>query len=91
MIVTVRLAGKLVCIGTLDLENTVHMKIGIRKRLSIVFSYGGQLSDLEAVLDLIAKGAIQPHVEDGRLEDFPIVLKDLCDGKIKGRVALVHK
>lgn len=67
------------------------MKIGIRKRLSIVFSYGGQLRDLEDVLGLIAKGAIQPQVEEGRLEDFPAVLKDLCDGKIKGRIALVHK
>lgn len=67
------------------------MKIGIRKRLSIVFSYGGQLRDLEEVLDLIAQGAIQPQVEEGQLEDFPTVLKDLCDGKIKARISLVHK
>ncbi|KAK5049527.1 hypothetical protein LTR84_004456 [Exophiala bonariae] len=87
----VRIAGKLVCIGTLDLENTVHMKIGIRKRLSIVFSYGGQLRDLEDVLALIAMGAIEPYVEDMGLDDFPRVLKDLCDGKIKGRIALLQK
>jgi len=67
------------------------MKIGIRKRLSIVFSYGGQLRDLEEVLDLIAKGALQPQVDEGHLEDFPTVLKDLCDGKIKARIALVQK
>lgn len=81
----------MVCIGTLDLENTVHMKVGIRKRLSIVFSYGGQLRDLEEVLALIAKGAIEPQVEDMRLDDFPRVLKDLCNGKIRGRVALLHQ
>lgn len=81
----------MVCIGTLDLENTVHMKVGIRKRLSIVFSYGGQLRDLEDVLALIAKGAIEPQVEDMHLDDIPTVLKDLCDGKIRGRVALVHQ
>lgn len=66
------------------------MKMGIRKRLSIVFSYGGQLRDLEEVLGLIAQGAIQPQVEEGRLEDFPTVLKDLCDGKIKARISLVQ-
>ncbi|KAL6246281.1 hypothetical protein RBB50_006517 [Rhinocladiella similis] len=87
----VRLAGKMVCIGTLNLENTVHMKIGIRKRLSIIFSYGGQLRDLKDVLDLIAKKAIEPQVEPGRLQDFPTVLHDLCDGKVKARVALVHE
>jgi propanol-preferring alcohol dehydrogenase len=41
----------MVCIGTLDTENTVDMKIGVRKRLNIIFSYGGQLCDLKAVLD----------------------------------------
>lgn len=81
----------MVCIGTLNLENTVHMKIGIRKRLSIIFSYGGQLRDLKDVLDLIAKKAIEPQVEPGRLQDFPTVLHDLCDGKVKARVALVHE
>lgn len=77
------------CIGTLDVENTVNMKVGIRKRLSIIFSYGGQLRDLEDVLDLISKGVIRPQVETGCLEDFPKVLKELCDGKIKGRMALL--
>lgn len=66
------------------------MKVGVRKRLSILFSYGGQLRDLEAVLDLISKGAIRPQVETGRLEEFPKMLKDLCDGKIKARMALLH-
>lgn len=78
----------MVCIGTLSLDNTVRMKVGIRKRLSIIFSYGGQRQDLEAVLDLIAKKKINPQVESGQLEDFPRWLKDLCDGNVKARVAL---
>lgn len=81
----------MVCIGTLDAENTVDMKIGIRKRLSIIFTYGGQIQDLRAVLDLISKKVIQPQVEDATLRDFPTVLKALCDGKIKARVALLHE
>lgn len=78
----------MLCVGTLDEENTVDMKIGIQKRLSIVFSYGGQARDLKEVLDLISKGVFQPQVDTADLKDFPKVLKDLCEGKVKARVAL---
>ena len=65
------------------------MKMGIRKRLAFIFSYGGQREDLEELLSLMSKGVIMPQTEEGRLEDFPRVLKDLCDGKIKARMALI--
>ena len=64
------------------------MKMGIRKRLSFIFSYGGQREDLEALLELMSKKVIAPQVETARLEDFPKVLQDLCDGKVKARIAL---
>lgn len=79
------------CVGTLNHENTVHMKIGIRKRLDIVFSYGGQTKDLKEALDLIAAGVIDPVVADGELADFPKVLKQLEAGKIKGRISLLFQ
>jgi propanol-preferring alcohol dehydrogenase len=66
------------------------MKTGTRKRLSYIFSYGGQVEDLKEVLDLIAQGVIRPQVQPGKLEDFPTVLKDLEDGKVEARVALVQ-
>lgn len=75
--------------GTLNHENTVHMKIGIRKRLDIIFSYGGQTKDLKESLDLIAKGVLNPMVTDGKLEEFPRVMKDLEAGQVQGRVALL--
>lgn len=75
--------------GTLDTQNTLDMKNGIRKRLSIIFTYGGQRRDLEAALDLISRGVLHPQIEAGRLEDFPQVLDDLHHGKIKARMALV--
>lgn len=65
------------------------MKMGIRKRLAFIFSYGGQREDLEELLDLMSKGVIMPYTEEARLEDFPQVLQDLCDGKVKGRMALI--
>jgi propanol-preferring alcohol dehydrogenase len=87
----VRRGGKLLCIGSLDTENTIYMKLGTRKRLSYIFSYGGQVKDLKVVLDLIAKGVIRPQVDVGRLEDFPKVLRDLEEGRVNGRVALLHE
>lgn len=86
----VRRGGKLLCIGSLETENTIHMKIGTRKRLSFIFSYGGQVKDLKLVLQLIAKGAIKPQVETKRLKDFPDVLQALEAGEVRGRMALLH-
>ncbi|KAF2151568.1 GroES-like protein [Myriangium duriaei CBS 260.36] len=86
----VRRGGKLLCIGSLDTENTIHMKIGTRKRLSYIFSYGGQVPDLKAVLNLIAEGVIKPQVKTRQMEAFPAVVKELEQGKIKGRIALTY-
>ncbi|KAK1142945.1 hypothetical protein N8T08_007186 [Aspergillus melleus] len=86
----VRPGGKILCIGTGDRQNQLDMKIGIRKRLSIIFSYGGQCRDLVEVLDLIAKGIIRPQVETRGLRDLPGVLEDLGKDKIRNRVALVN-
>ncbi|KAH7406398.1 chaperonin 10-like protein [Phaeosphaeria sp. MPI-PUGE-AT-0046c] len=85
----VRQAGRMLCVGTLNHENTVHMKLAIRKRLDIIFSYGGQTQDLREALNLIARGVLNPMVTDGKLQDFPKVMRDLELGKVQGRVALL--
>ncbi|KAF3356982.1 hypothetical protein VD0004_g172 [Verticillium dahliae] len=85
----VRRGGKLLCIGSLNTENTIHMKIGTRKRLVYIFSYGSQVRDVEEVLQLIAEGKIKPHVETGKLNEFDQVLKDLTQGKIESRFAII--
>lgn len=85
----VRRGGKLLCIGSLDTENTIHMKIGTRKRLEFIFSYGSQPRDVEEVLQLIAQGKIRPQVETGGLEEFARVLDDLVAGKVASRFALI--
>ncbi|RBR26104.1 uncharacterized protein FIESC28_01132 [Fusarium coffeatum] len=87
----VRRGGKLLCIGSLDTENTIHMKIGTRKRLSFIFSYGAQVEDLKQVLNLVAAGHIRPRVETRRITEFEQVLDELVEGKIKSRVALLHE
>ncbi|TEA21385.1 alcohol dehydrogenase [Colletotrichum sidae] len=86
----VRRGGKLLCVGSLDTENTIDMKIGTRKRLTFIFSYGGQVKDLEEVLQLIAVDKIRPRVETAPLRAFPDVLKRLEKGQTRSRVALLH-
>ncbi|KAF7541780.1 hypothetical protein G7054_g273 [Neopestalotiopsis clavispora] len=65
-------------------------QIGTRKRLSYIFSYGGQVRDLKEVLQLIAGGSIRPQVHPAKLKDFPDVLQRLEQGKVAARVALIH-
>lgn len=65
------------------------MGIGTRKRLSFIFTYGGQVDDLREVLELIKQGKIRPLVKTRTLRDFPDVLVELGEGKIIGRVALL--
>jgi propanol-preferring alcohol dehydrogenase len=67
----------------------MHMKIGVRKRLDILFSYGGQRRDLEETLDLIAAKILDPVVAEGKLKDFPRKLKELEAGKVRGRISLL--
>jgi len=83
------MGGKLLYVGTLSNETTIDAKLCIKKRLTIVFNYGGQYQDVVEVLDLIAKKAVRPQVETGDLKDFPKVLQDLHEGKIKSRMALI--
>lgn len=85
----VRMGGKILYVGTLSNETTIDAKLCIKKRLTVVFNYGGQYQDVVEVLDLIAKRAIRPQVETDDLKNFPKVLQNLHEGKIKSRVALI--
>lgn len=67
------------------------MKIGTRKRLSFIFTYGSQAQDLAQVLEWIASGAIEPQVEERSLAELPQVLNDLEKGQVAARVALMHR
>lgn len=88
---TVRPAGRLVQVGLLGAELTINNILCVRKRLSILCSYGGKMEDLEDALDLVHKGTLNPQVETGDLDDFPKVLERLHHGAIKSRIALIPK
>lgn len=76
-------------VGLLEAELTLYSFVSLTKALNIFCSFGGTYSDVEAGLDLIAKGVIKPQIETGSLADFPKVLADLHEGKIKSRIVLL--
>lgn len=85
----VRMAGTVVLVGLLDPNLTLNSMVAVCKQLDILCSYGGTYADLEASLDLIAKGVITPQVVTGSMANFPSILEDLHAGKVKSRIALV--
>ncbi|KAK5461074.1 hypothetical protein LTS15_003137 [Exophiala xenobiotica] len=86
---SVRMAGTVVLVGLLNPGISFNSQPAVTKQIDILCSYGGTFSDVEASLDLIAKGVITPQVETGSMKDFPRILDDLHNGKIKSRIALV--
>jgi alcohol dehydrogenase, propanol-preferring len=88
---TVRPGGRACQVGLLGAELIIHNALAVRKKLTILCSYGGIYEDVEDCLDLIAKGKLQPQVETGDMEDFPSVLESLHEGKVKSRIALIPK
>jgi alcohol dehydrogenase, propanol-preferring len=88
-LVTVRLGGKIVLVGMIGESLVLQSRAAIMKHLDILCSMGGTLEDLRASLDLIVKGIITPRVEMDSLANLPQVLKNLHEGKIKSRMALI--
>jgi len=76
-------------VGLLSPELTFRTATIVRKQLNILGSYGGTCSDIEACLDLIANGVLVPQVTTASMRDFPTILDDLHNGKVKSRIALI--
>ncbi|KAF2095314.1 N-benzyl-3-pyrrolidinol dehydrogenase [Rhizodiscina lignyota] len=85
----VRMGGTILSVGILSPKTQNLNPLCSRKRLSVLYSYGGQRQDLVEALGMIARGQLQPQVEMGKLEDFPKMLEKLHAGEIKSRIALV--
>jgi len=84
-----RPGGRACQVGLLGADLTLHNNLAVRKKLTILCSYGGIYEDVVDCLDLIAQGKLRPQVETGALNDFPSVLERLHEGKIKSRIALI--
>lgn len=85
----VRHGGTILAIGLLGPEIPLNTLACVFKQVDIKFCYGGHTSDIADGLDLIVNGKLTPRVEEAKLEEFPRVLQDLHEGKIKSRMALI--
>lgn len=85
----VRAGGRACQVGLLGPELILMNSLAVRKKLTILCSYGGIYEDVVDCLSLISKGKLRPQVETGNLNDFPSVLERLHEGKIKSRIALI--
>ena len=85
----VRRGGRIILVGLLDTELKLdHLKC-IVKRLSILHTFGGHSADIVDGMALISQGVLKPRVETAPLKQFPGVLKDLHEGRVKSRMALI--
>lgn len=76
-------------VGLLSPELSFRSPAVVRKQLSLLGSYAGTCSDIEACLELVDQGVLIPQVVTGSLKDLPSLLEDLHEGKIKSRIALI--
>ena len=87
----VRSGGKIVGVGLLGDALIINNSLCTRKKLSILFSYGGTAEDVVECLRMIQRGTLKPQVETTDMDNFPRVIQDLHEGKFKGRMALIPK
>jgi propanol-preferring alcohol dehydrogenase len=86
---SLRPAGTLVMVGVLGAQVTLLPIVVVCTGLVIKGSYNGSRVAYEEALELMRQGVLTPRVQTGSIEQLPEVLKDLDDGKIKGRMILL--
>jgi len=86
----VRPGGKIVMVGMNSMTFPINTLIAMSKELTLLCSYNGPRYELEEALKLMAQGIIKPRITTDGINTLPQVLKDLEDGKIRGRRVLLH-
>lgn len=86
---TVRRGGTILNVGLLAHSHTTNHISNIVKALTILYTFGGHSADIVAGMAMIANGSLKPHVETAPMGDFPRVLQDLHEGRVKSRIVLV--
>lgn len=86
---TVRPAGLIVMVGLLSPKVNVLPGLMAQNVLTLKGTFCGSIDGLRECLDLIAQGVIKPEIVEGSINNLPQVLRDLDDGKIRGRQVLL--
>lgn len=81
--------GRVVLVGMGALEATISTSHLISKRAELAGSMGGTVSDIAAVYELMARGALAPLITEISFEEIPAGLDLLRQGKSAGRLVAV--
>lgn len=86
---TVRPAGLVVLVGLISPTVTVIPGLMVTNVLTLKGTFCGTVDGLRECLDLVARGIVKPELVTKSINDLPQVLRDLDDGKVRGRQVLM--
>lgn len=82
--------GRLVIVGLFGGEGKFGLPVFPLKSVEVSGNFTGTIEDLEEMVKLVSRGAINPVVsETAHLEDSNEVIQKLITGKIQGRAVLI--
>ncbi|KAK5169725.1 uncharacterized protein LTR77_005703 [Saxophila tyrrhenica] len=87
--VIVRRGGTILNVGLLEHSHKTSHVMNLIKAITVLYTFGGHSADIVAGMKMIADGTLTPQVETARMKDFPKVLNDLHEGRVKSRMVLI--
>lgn len=85
----VKFDGDVVLVGMGKLESTINTSDLIVNQKSLHGSVGGTVEDMAGVYDLMKTGDVKPVITEIDFDYIPQGIKDLEDGKVKGRLVAI--
>lgn len=85
-VAAVKPGGRVVVVGLGAPEATIPTHLLVTKNVQLRGSLGASIADLEAVLDLLAKGQVVPLVEEVPFAEVPAALARIEAGQVQGRL-----
>lgn len=84
-----RRGGTIISVGLIERSLKTDHILCITKAITILYTFGGHSEDVKEGMELITQGVLTPRVETAPLKEFPKVLKELHEGRVKSRMVLI--
>ena len=88
-ITAVRPGGRVIQVGLGRNEATISTAELVYKAVTLRGARGGRVRDLEAVIDLIARGELSIHTSPVGFDDIPEAIERLKGGGVLGRLVAI--
>lgn len=85
----VRPSGLVVLVGLLSPKATILPGLVVTNVLTLKGTFCGTVEGLRECLDLVAQGIVRPQIVERSINDLPQALRDLDEGKVRGRQVLM--